>query len=265
MNCSQARDRIVSSSIDDEVRAHVSECDACAELSATDGQLGRALGQYARPEADPEAFEKITQITSEQDADAVWRLRHMPTNRRLAIALCASLVGATVFFLVWRRPDWSVYPVVQMIVVVVAMAIATGFGVVLSMPRAYRPERPFPLRLALLGFLLAIPFVPALLPIAHEAHPASVEPNLWVGIGKCLGLGTLAAFPALITIRLLQRDQKLELWPTIFAALAAALGANIALQVHCPVVDPAHIAIGHGAMAMLYAGLAWLVVRATVR
>lgn len=266
MNCSQARERILQSSIDDDTQAHIDGCEACAELAASEGQLAHALGTVASPAPDPDGFAKVTQITSEQDADAVWRLRAMPTNRRAAIGLCAALIGAIVYLLAWRRPDWGVYPMMRMGLVAGSMLIATGFGVVLSMPRSYRPERPFAVRLGLFTFLLAIPFVPALFPPAHAAHAASmVPPSLWVGATKCLGLGSLAAVPALLTIRLLQRDAKLELWPTLFSALAAAVGANIALQFHCPIVDPMHLVAGHATLGLVYALLAWAVVRVVVR
>ncbi len=266
MNCPEARERILSSSIDDEVQAHLGECEACVELWAAEGRLARALGTVAEPASDPDGFAKVTQITSEQDADAVWRLRSMPTTRRVAIGFCAAFLGAIVYFLAWRRPDWGVYPMMRMSFVVVAMLIATGFGVVLSMPRSYRPAHPFGVRLTMFAFLLAIPFVPALFPAAHHAHEASqVAGSLWLSATKCFGLGTLAAFPALIVIRLLQREHKIELWPTLFSAVAAAVGANLALQMHCPIVDPMHIALGHGTLAVIYAALAWIVVRAVAR
>ena len=147
-----------------------------------------------------------------------------------------------------------------------AMFIATAFGVVLSMPKSYKPRHPVTLRLALLIFLLLIPFIPALLPVVSHGHPASTtDMGLLQSAGACIGFGTLAAFPALIGIRLLQRESELRLWPTIYAGVAAALGANIALQAHCPIVDTGHLVVGHAMLGIVYAVLAWLVVKATVR
>lgn len=267
MNCAEARERILASSIDDEVAAHIASCEACSELAASDARLARALGLPPEPDDPPEGqFEKITSITGDQDAEAIWRLRYVPTNRRIVIAIASALVGGIVYFLAWRRPDWGVYPMMRMGLLLGAMFIATVFGVVMSMPRDYKPERPRTVRLGLFALLLAIPFIPAILPVAHHAHEASIiAGSFWVAAAKCIGLGTLAAFPALLTIRLLQRDEKLNLWSTSYAALAAAVGANIALQVHCPIVSPLHIALAHGILGVLYAVLAWAVVKATVR
>lgn len=266
MNCSETRDRILRSSIDDEVHAHLEQCEACSELAETDGRLAKALGRTPPPAPTPDRFAKISQITSEQDGEAVWRLRSMPTNRRISIGLCAALIGGVVCLLLLPRPDMGVYPMMRMGIVLGAMFIATAFGVVLSMPKSYKPRHPVTLRLALLIFLLLIPFIPALLPVVSHGHPASTtDMGLLKSAGACIGFGTLAAFPALIGIRLLQRESELRLWPTIYAGVAAALGANIALQAHCPIVDTGHLVVGHAMLGIVYAVLAWLVVKATVR
>ena len=80
-------------------------------------------------------------------------------------------------------------------------------------------------------------------------------------MGKCLGLGSLAAFPALFAIRVLQRESSWSLWPAIFAGIAAAIGANMALQIHCPVSDATHIAASHAGLGVVYVGLVLVAMR----
>ena len=261
MNCADARELILAGADDDALREHIATCEPCAELAGDGGTLGRRLGQ--RPALDPAGFDAVASIIKEQDGSPVWKLRSMPTHQRVALA--ALFVGSSgiVMLIAGRRPDWADYPVMHMGLALGAMFIAAMFGVVQALPREFVAERPQRARIGMFAFLLAIPFLPAILNAGRVAEQTPAADPL-ATIGGCLGIGTLAALPALLGVRALQRDRKLSFWPTLYAALAAAVGANLALQTHCPVIDPMHVVLGHASLGIVYAVLAWIAVRATV-
>lgn len=245
---------------DAEVQAHLRGCESCRELADDDAALARALSSLSQPVASGAGFDDLLNSMQAEDRSTLGTLRAMPTSRRLAIAFGAVIIGGLVFFLTGKRPDWDIYPMGRMLVVTIAMLVAAGFGVVLALPKIYKPRRSATFRLGLFAFLLLVPFVPALLPMAHEAHAGS-DGNFWLTAGKCFGLGAVLSAPALLVVRALQRDDEIDTWAAMFGALAAALGGNVALQIHCPAVGQGHLVFGHAALAVVYAVLAWIVVR----
>jgi hypothetical protein len=201
-----------------------------------------------------------------EDATLRGRLRALATPQRLALALAAGVGSGLLYFLVWRRPDWDVYPMVRMGLLVVAMLAAMAIGVILAMPRYFSPRKSAVGRAVALVFLGIVAFLPAVLPEAHALHPASLPTDrFWGRVATCLGLGTLAAVPVVALIWALKRDDGFEWWSTLALGLVAAVAANLALQLHCPIVDSMHILFGHSALAVIYAVAAWLVVRLSHR
>jgi len=265
MECAEARDRILKASLDDDVRAHLRECEACAALAADEGRLARALSEADGNvrAADGGDFDALLGAIQTEDETVRGKLRSLPTASRVAVAFAATIVMALIFVVGWRRGDWDAYPMFRMATITGSFLVSTAIGVVLALPRIYRPVRPAAFRLGMFAFLLAVAFVPAMLPAAHEVGTAQAA-GFWPGIGRCLGLGTIAAIPAIVVVRMLQRDD-LSLWSTLFLALSAAIGAHLALQMHCPVVDPMHIAIAHSGLAIVYVVCAWLVVLLATR
>lgn len=86
-------------------------------------------------------------------------------------------------------------------------------------------------------------------------------PSFWAGVGQCVGFGSVVAIPVVLFVRALQRDRPLTTWPTLFLAATAALAAHLALQMHCGVVDRGHIGVAHSSLGVLYALLAFVIVR----
>lgn len=261
MNCREAQNRILRGDVDDSVAAHVQECESCAELAASDARLARAL-EGARGEdgtADGDLDELMASIEAE-DESLRGRLRALPSRQRLALLFVAAISVGAVYFAVWRRPDWAVYPMARMMLIALSLLAATAVGVLLALPRYFRRGASALLRAAAVLFLFAVAFLPAILPEVHEAHPAQPA-NFWVGIAKCTGVGTVAAVPVAALVWALKRNDGLEWWSTLAAAMVAAVGANLALQIHCPVVDPMHILLSHSALTVVYAVVAWILVK----
>ncbi len=261
VDCRTARDQILNASIDADVQAHLEECDACAQLAAENSRLARALGP-AGGERPVEGFDDLMATVEAEDASVRGRLRALPTWQRLALLFVAAVSFGAIIFAVWRRPDWSVYPMARMVLIALSMLAATAVGVLLALPRYFRPATSALLRGLGIVFLLVVAFLPAILPEAHSLHPASAgADNFWVGLAKCAGLGTVAAVPVIALAWALKRNDGLEWWSTLAVALVGGVGANLALQMHCPIVDPMHILLSHSALAFVYAAAAWVLVR----
>lgn len=264
MNCNEARDRILSGRLDEQVAAHLRECEPCATLAADEARLARALSKSAgSPPTDaPDDFAALLSKVEDEDSTLRGRLRALPTHLRSGVGLSTAVVVAVLFLLFSRRADWNVYPMLRMGMISLAFFGALVVGVGMSFPRLYRPERPLAFRLFVLAFMLFVAFLPAMLPIPYAS---AIEASaFWPSVGACIGLGTAAAIPALVTLRLLQRDD-LNVWSTIFLATTGGISAHLALQMHCPIVDRAHVGLAHAGLALLFAAVAGLVVSLAAR
>jgi hypothetical protein len=219
----------------------------------------RGLGPAEPPPPPP--FEDVRQITGQLDGSPFEKLRTQPTGRRWALVIAVAPAVAMVVFALSPRHDISHWPMGLFGLALGSMFVASVFAVVLALPRAYQaPASPARRAITFAGLLAAL-FVPVLIGAMNPelGHASDLTGSAF----GCLGFGTVAALPVLLAIHVFRRDTARSMWPTVFSAVAAAIGANLALQTHCAVVDPMHITVSHAALGIIYAGLAWIVVRAT--
>jgi hypothetical protein len=175
-------------------------------------------------------------------------LSSLSSGRRFALLFVVSaVVLGAVFFLV-RRLDWSYYPAPRLM-------FELGFLIVLFVVFSWRIIRPLHLpplrrvaRLLPLIAILVVFLAPLALPLAHQAHPESLQ-----GVGEDLASRALACFfwgigiSSIIGIAsyLLVRGAGGISTMSVGFWLLAGLFAELALHIHCPLVHPLHIALGH--------------------
>jgi hypothetical protein len=204
-----------------------------------------ALPDFAALEAEIER-----EIAAEQGVGA--GLRALSTPRRYLLVLASLLLMAGLTILVGPRLDLAVYPVARMALVLGVVGSLLVGGIVISLwSLAWRPV-PAWLRMLVLTLtplsLLALYSLPA----AHTAHPASLPAEdlarLLVHALSCLSVGGAIAACTYLLMRAFDRGATRAVWG--FAA-CAGLYANFLLQLHCAQTAPAHMLLGHWAVALL--------------
>lgn len=221
-------------------------------------RLAAYAGGFEGSEPDLEGmFREVRDRIDRSRREPTWWLRSRPTVVRRAIAVLAFAVLATVGLLAMPRPDMGVYPMERM----VASLVALGVLLVWCIHRALRPlHEPAPRRgrtWLLIGVALATALVVTVLPPAHHAHPASLGgtgDELVSRAAPCFCFGLLVGLPVYVLVWLLDRGSALS---ALLAAAAAGLTGNFVLQVHCPLVAPAHTTLAHfGAAVAFVVGIA---------
>lgn len=268
--CDDLRDHLLADNgpLSATLERHVHQCEGCRMLY--ESPLGSLLAEATRrPEGHPTAGHDPEELQPPgwPRETLLGRLRSLPTPLRRALSLASS---ALVVWLVIRnapRADLAVVPIERWTIT----ALVLLAGLMLNTWDSLRPltQRPLPEYLQgilVFGFGGLVPVVLGLLPPAHHRHPASLE-----GLGEmfapaalgCFGFGVLCAVPALLLGALLSRTGH---GYGNTAWLAAATGATqglLALHMHCPIVHPEHLLVGHltAAVALLagYGGIrSWL-------
>jgi hypothetical protein len=146
--------------------------------------------------------------------------------------------------LVAMRPDIDLYPKGRLLS---AIAIFTALvGVLATVQLRPLPAPPVSTR----GFVLAIgalalPWVVALLPEAHLAHPAVFHDT-----NDCLLVGTMSGAALMVLLWMLDRSTSAARSLLLPAAAGGAL-ANLALTFHCDILSPLHLAVIHAPVGIL--------------
>jgi hypothetical protein len=224
---------------------------------AEDGDgVERELSRLLRPALEPasdlaDLFASVQTDIAQERGLAAW-LRSRPTALRMSMAFgCVVALGAATG-LGWLRPDIAVYPMARMVMVLATMAllIALGVGLVLrSLQRAALPSWASGATIAA-AVLALLAFYS--LPIAHEAHPSSLQaPGVAALLARarpCVIVGLLLGAAVFAALRALDRGGARR---SLLRAAAAGLCANLVLQLHCPNTAPMHLLAGHFAVLVV--------------
>jgi hypothetical protein len=151
-------------------------------------------------------------------------------------------------FLVVKRVDWFVYPRFRMMIEVSASIGAVAAFMWLAMRLLYQPRFAKWKRYSLSLVVMLLVLSPFWLPVAHGEHPESLK-----GIGEdvfmqsfsCLCWGTAIGTAVFITIKFFVRGGKKAKGKFDPALWGAGFLALLSLHLHCPIVHPLHIALGH--------------------
>ena len=228
------------------IAAHLADCRACAgvattrAMNASDDAPGELDGLLARIEAD---------LAAETGIRA--RMRALPTGARRLIAVAAMATAAIAAGWLTLRADFDVYPPVRLAAELGALALFTGLLVHHSLDPLMRAGSA-----AVVAVLVAamLPWIGAVLPIAHQAHPASLAgagADLAARALGCLTWAALLAVPMLALHWLLERGEGPDRRREALYAAGAALAALLALQLHCPITQRVHLAAGHAPLALV--------------
>lgn len=197
------------------------------------------------------------EVAAERGVRAWLRARSSALRATLAWAVVAAFAGASA--LAFGRPDLDVYPTVRMAAVLLVIGAGVGVSIFLALRPLQRPTVPVRVVAAATSAALLGVLVMYALPAAHTAHPASLQLPGWAALLQraipCLAIGL--AIGALIygVLALLDRGGTSRA-PAM--AVAAGLGANLALQLHCPVTAPLHMVVAHLGVALLLVAAALL-------
>jgi len=237
--------------------AHLDACDACATLTAGGGRLGRALAgldESEMPQLDLSALaESVTARIADERGPVAW-LRQLATPVRFGLATLVLAMVALAAVYLTPRIDLAVYPLGRMLMIVAAYVAVALVG----LAWAVRPlHRAGPRRVVLAAVVLAgglLPWVVALLPRVAALHPASVEgvgAEFLPRAGACFLFGTVLALPILAAAWGVDRGGHRGRWRGWLAAIAAGIGGNLVLQLHCPIIHLDHLIVGHATVALV--------------
>lgn len=240
VDCRQARDRLATGEVDDAVEAHLEGCLECARVGA---ELA-GLAPVPDPAFPGELLGRVEGALARERGPVAW-LRSRPTPLRLVLAVLVGL-GVPAALGVWLlRPDLGVYPVLRYGGVLVTVAAMAGAAIHFALRPLDRPSLGSGLAWAAGGILLLV----AILPPAHQAHPASLHgtgAELVPAALTCLTVGLLAALPGVILLLALDRASVPWLGRgTRLATVAGGAAGFLALHLLCPITAPIHLVTGH--------------------
>jgi hypothetical protein len=236
-----------------EVDAHVAVCPPCAELVADDAALASALVDIAET-IELNGIDAALLKAIEVDNGPVAALRKIPSWMHGVALIAVVMAIAAMQAVTALRADYGTYPPQLMGLVLAALGgPIIGLSIAATRP-LYKAPLPSGLLYGLTGTALTIPLILAALPAPH-GHLASDITGLFLPATiACFGMGTLTAALVLIVHRLLDRRSHPDRNVTLLVALVGTVAGAIALQIHCPFTDNAHMLLGHASQGVLFAG-----------
>ena len=244
MDCAEIRASLQKGVIPrgDEVRAHASGCQHCAELLADDARLGLLLARVGS--AVPlETANQVAWVDFERALSHETGLRAWLRSRRflqrtaliLAVLSAVSLVGAV------GRKSLAAPPFA--LVVLFALVAALGAA---SQQRSLAAFRSLNAARSLVALLLAMPLLyVADLALGGWSGAEATSAQFARSALSCFGYGFALSLPAYGALRLLERRDSPPPEALASAAALAGLIGNIALLLHCSIREPIHVLAGH--------------------
>ena len=209
-------------------------------------------------------FEGVRRDVDKSGARRLSRLADQPTPRRRLFAfLCFTLIVLGTLTL-GPRPDLDTFPPAALAAILGSFGVLLVLSVVVAFRPIYLPAVSTSTKVGLCVAAVGVALAAALLPGLHEHVDARPADTLapWRHALPCLSYGLLAGLPAYALLRLLDRGAP---FGRVLSAVAAGLGANMVLELHCPVGGPAHLALGHAMVVVAFvlgaAVVEWVVVK----
>lgn len=239
------------------VPEHLSMCETCGALARDGGALARALSAAAPQVAAPSGaggdsrmgldagFAATLEQQLEKERGLRGRLRALPTWARVATASLAGLL--LVFFQPAREPVGLPRPVALSVLLVIMVAAVA----LLLRPVARAPVTRLRTA-AVAAAALAVPFLLAL----GLFGPRPGFNAHWGGAGTaaaCFLYGALVAAPFFVLLRAFDRWERVPLPNAVLFGAATGVVAGLVLELHCVLTHPAHVALGHATVGVLWA------------
>jgi hypothetical protein len=211
-------------------------------------------------EADLDALQREVDELIAEEKGPVAELRARATGQRIAIVVAAVTLLSIGVALGTPRADLGTYPLLRTVLVLALLGALTAVA-------TWRLLRPLHLprpsvtssRLLLVAGLLA-PFVISIIPVNDHTGAAPGEGVAFAtACFKCFGFGGALGLPVLGLAFVMRRAQVDGAAVAALAGVVAGLMGNLALHLHCPVVDPLHLIIGHALLVVVFsiAAAAW--------
>lgn len=233
--------------------------------AAGDAEMGTALRTLANAEAEAgdvtDLLRRVRGGIAASDASLRGRAQALASGVRLGLVAAAALAVLAGVAALALRPDSHAYPSLRMLVTLLLLG---GVGVPVARA-ALRPwHRPQPTSrttLWWLGLPFALALLLAALPAAHVWLPHTAPPAgraLWQHASACLALGFACGAPVFLLAWFVGRDTPRS---ALVATALVGLVGNLALQLHCPITEQAHLLAGHamvGVAALSLLVIPWL-------
>lgn len=271
MKCDEAMRRIDSDPGSDDalLEAHLQTCVECSLLAGENlGRLASAAESGRDEGYEMDALQASLGATLARERGPMAWLRSRPTGLRYVIATLPCVIVPLAFALAQPRIDLSFYPMARL----AGVAILLLALIALALHSRLRPAYRAPASLASLAAVTAVAtialVVDATAPAAHAALPASLEgagADLLARALGCFLTGTGIAIPALVLIGLVDRWSDQRRLSVLLLPLLAGLGGYLALHLHCHLVAPAHLVVGHLSVVIVLLGIGACIIAARAR
>ena len=249
-DCSQIKSDIRQGE-QEKWKSHLETCEDCRLFAAHHAFLSENRDDGKLPSSSEldHLFQSVATETRNNGLRA--RLASMSSVSRWLTGACFISIIVLSVVLFRSRADLHVYPSVRFFVELFMM----GGLLSLFLWLAIRPLHKSPLaRWKLIGSMAAAALlvaVPLILPTAHHDHPESLKglgDELWTSALACFVWGTVVGALFAIAGQFLLRGGKKATVLNAPLLWAAGLLALLSLHLHCPIVHPGHIALGHSSI-----------------
>jgi hypothetical protein len=267
MNCCECKTELTDGEepLSDEAEAHLEDCPACRTLAEDEGRLADAL-DAAGPLADgggPDLdFDDLRDEIDEQSGPLDAFRESSRTVRTAVVAAVALLVTAGVF---WTMPraDLAAYPTLRFWGLGAGFfGLSTGAFTIAYRP-VYQPGLTSRGLWSGLALLVGAAVLSSLMPFPH-----TVEPFYSAGLGNelipaaltCFTGGSIFALPVAAVGWMAVRSTRPFLYRTLLLAAGTGIVGHLALHLHCPLVQPAHLLLGHATIPVAYTAVCGLAI-----
>ena len=261
LTCETVRDALLEGRApsDPQLLEHAATCAACQALLADRSVVGQRLA--AREAAGANGSPAWSEMAALVEREVGWRawLRSRSTPwRRLAGVAGFLLVTALGFR--HLRADFQRVPAVELAGLIVAFVL-TGVLALRYALTANGTSRASAAR-ALLAAALGLPVVLSFVRTAVLSPAATTGATFLRQALGCFAYGSLLTAPLAVLLWSMDRGagSRSQL---LLSAAVAGLAANAALTLHCPNGGSAHLLLGHAAIGLAFAAIAWLLHRRT--
>lgn len=232
---------------------------------APDGELRSVLERQRRDDQRQlaedalwanEVFSDLEQQAKTQEHSVANALSTWPTWARTAIVLLTSMTTIAIVFMMSPRRDLHVYPPARMALALTTMGMLSlwlGGDALRSWHRPALTSTGTRIRIAVaVGLLVVLSILPAPVELSPYTNPPRGVPLL-VHASSCFFFGLMVALPTFAMCYLAGRKAPFTTW---VAAAVAGLVGNLALQLHCPITEHAHLLAGHASLGIAALGFA---------
>ncbi|MGE0324145.1 MAG: hypothetical protein AB7K71_15560 [Polyangiaceae bacterium] len=263
--CSELRDALLAGREPDWARVHLETCAGCREL--WDPPLRDALTDAAKLESlapDLSALRGALDVELEQEQKGARRLKSLSTPARIALA--SSVVGLLVALNFRKpRPDLHTLHWLEFSAPLVVALLLVFLGVRGTLRGPHLAQKSSAQAGALIGLSAGLPLLYFL---SHnflgEISFVEAAPGFGRRALTCFSFGVGWSLPLGLMLVFLDRNKLAPQSLILHAGAAGGLSGVLALHIHCPLQNPAHLLVGHLSV-LVFVVLMWLALRGGLR